>query len=107
MQRKIPVFGGPRVVDFCDEAGAQRYVHAKNAQVIRERKSGEIVRINLVSFGDDSGERSHGQVNSVYEEHLEAGNLNVLAIAQHGTLRRWGANDAFNPRRFNPDMVPS
>jgi hypothetical protein len=104
---RIPVFSECRIIAFCAPEQAARIARARNAEIVRARKTKQIVRINLRSMGDESGERSIGSVGPTYEELLDAGHVNVLSIiGANGVFRRWGANDGFNPRRFNPDTLP-
>ena len=105
---RIPVFAGSRIIAICDSVSVQRYVCAANAEVVRKRKTGEIVQVNLASHGDDSALRSTGDGPSpTYDEHLEVHTLVVLKRYDDdaGQLVRWNADDGFNPRRFNPDRV--
>ena len=106
--KAIPVFAGPRIIAYCDAVSIRRFIGAPNAELVRKRKTGEIVQVNLASHGDDSILRSPADGRSpTYEEHLEAHTLTVLKRYddQSGRLMRWGADDSFNPRRFNPDHV--
>lgn len=105
---RIPVFAGPRIVAMCDRVGVRRYLSAPNAEVVRKRKTGEIVQINLVSHGDDSREPS-GRRNArpTYEEHLESRSMIMLKRfdPETGQLVCWSDRDQFNPCRFNPDAL--
>jgi hypothetical protein len=106
---KIPVFVGSRIVDMCDPVSVRRYIGAANAEVVRKRKTGQIVQVNLLAYGDDSQRRSaHDNAHPTYEEHLESGLLTVLkrVDSETGQLVRWSDRDQFNPRRFNPDTIP-
>lgn len=51
---KIPVYCGPRLLEYADEARAMRLARAENAEVVRRRKDKQIMQINLREFGDDS-----------------------------------------------------
>ncbi|HZV06191.1 MAG TPA: hypothetical protein VE999_14025 [Gemmataceae bacterium] len=107
---KIRVFAGPRIIDVCDSVSVRRYIGAPNAEVIRKRKTGQIVQINLLSYGDDSVQKPrHDSDHSTYEEHLGAHTLLMLKRVdpETGQLVRWSDRDQFNPRRFNPDTVQS
>ena len=50
----IPVFAGPRIIAYCDAVSIRRYLGAPNAEIVRKRKTGQVVQINLASYGDDS-----------------------------------------------------
>lgn len=104
----IPVFVGPRIIALCDAVSIRRYVGAPNAEVIRRRKTKEIVQVNLSSCGDDSMVRSTaGSPSPTYTEHLESHTLTTLKRYDDGTgqLVHWGLGDSFDPRRFNPDRL--
>ena len=106
--KAIPVFVGPRIIALCDTVSIRRYVGAPNAEVIRRRKTKEIVQVNLASCGDDSMLRSTaGSPSPTYTEHLETHTLTTLKRYDDGTgqLVLWGASDSFDPRRFNPDRL--
>ena len=107
---KIPVFAGPRIIDMCDPISVRRYIGAANAEVVRKRKTGQIVQVNLLSRGDDSAEKpTHDSNQPTYEEHVGVHSLVMLKRVdpETGQLVRWSDRDRFNPRRFNPDMVPA
>ena len=104
----IPVFVGPRIIAICDSVSIRRYVGAPNAEVIRRRKTKEIVQVNLASCGDDSMLRSTaGSPSPIYAEHLEKHTLTTLKRYDDGTgqLVHWDLGDTFDPRRFNPDRL--
>ncbi len=105
---RIPVYAGSRIIAFCDAVSVRRYLDAPNAEVVRKRKTGQIVQINLAPYGDDSILRSiGGGPSATYEEHLEAHTLVMLKRYDDacGQLVCWDADNSFNPRRFNPDRV--
>ena len=105
---KIPVFAGPRIIDMCDAVSVRRYIGAANAEVVRKRKTGEIVQVNLLSHGDDSMEESaHDSAIPTYDERVGSRSLLMLKRVdpETGQLVRWSDRDQFNPRRFNPDAV--
>ena len=105
---KIRVFAGPRIIDTCDAISVRRYVGAPNAEIVRKRKTGEIVQVNLLSHGDDSVEKPrHDSHHPTYEEHVGAQSLLTLKRVdpEAGQLVRWSDRDQFNPHRFNPDLI--
>ncbi|MCC6394022.1 MAG: hypothetical protein IT167_25720 [Bryobacterales bacterium] len=105
---KIHVFAGPRIIDTCDSISVRRYIGAANAEIVRKRKTGEIVQVNLLSRGDDSIEKSrHDNHYPTYDEHVGAQSLLMLKRVdpKTGQLVYWSDRDQFNPRRFNPDLV--
>ena len=105
---KIPVFVGPRIIDMCDPISVRRYIGAANAEVVRKRKTGQIVQVNLLSHGDDSLEKSrHDSNHPTYEEHLGSRSLVMLKRVdpETGQLVRWSDRDQFDSRRFNPDVI--
>ena len=104
----IPVFAGPRIIACCDAVSIRRFIGAPNAEVVRKRKTNEIVQVNMASHGDDSMLRSTGDgPRPTYDEHLEVHTLTVLKRYddETGRLVHWDSDDRFNPRRFNPDHV--
>ena len=105
---KIRVFAGPRIIDTCDSVSVRRYIGAANVEIVRKRKTGEIVQVNLLSHGDNSLEKSsHDSHHPTYDEHVGAQSLLVLKRVdpKTGQLVRWSDRDQFNPRRFNPDLI--
>ena len=105
---KIPVFVGPRIIDVCDQISVRRYLGAANAEVVRKRKTGQIVQINLSQHGDDTLLKSeHDNARPTYEEHVGSRSLVVLKRVDPATgqLVCWSDRDQFNPRRFNPDVI--
>ena len=103
---RIPVFVGPRIVEMCDSVSVRRYLGAANAEVVRKRKTGQIVQINLQSVGDDSLEKSaHENAHPTYEEHVGPRKLVMLKRVnpKTGQLVCWSDRDKFNPHRYNPD----
>ena len=105
----IPVYLNARIVDMIDPIAARRFATAPNATVIRKRKTGAIVQINLVAMviGDDRpGAREDSRVFT-YQEPLKPAPIPMLKlVGETGVFRRWNSRDAFNPRRFNPDTLP-
>jgi hypothetical protein len=45
---------GPRCIEFAGPARVQRLVQAANVKIVRKRKTGNIVEIQLLEYGDDS-----------------------------------------------------
>ena len=45
---------GCRLVEFAGPARARRLAQGTNVQIVRKRKTGEIVEIHLLDHGDDS-----------------------------------------------------
>jgi hypothetical protein len=107
---RILVFVGPRIVEICDDVSVRRYIGAPNAELVRKRKTGQIVQVNLKPHGDDSLRPSlHDDAGPTYREQVgphplvEIKRLNPAT----GQLVRWSDRDKFNPRRFNPDAIPT
>jgi hypothetical protein len=84
----IPVYSGNRVIALCTPEAARRYADVPNAEVIRKRKTGRIVQINLCSAGDDSGRTSESRGNPLKYTYLEA--LGDPVDAHCHTLKRVG-----------------
>ena len=54
---RIPVFSGPRCIELAGMARAQRILQAPNAIATRSKKGkfkGQVIRIDLTEFSDDS-----------------------------------------------------
>jgi hypothetical protein len=95
---------------MCDRVSVRRYLGAPNAEIVRKRKTGEIVQVNLHSHGDDSLEPSaHRNARPTYEEHLESRSMIMLKRVDPdtGQLVCWSDRDQFSPHRFNPDATPA
>jgi hypothetical protein len=107
---RIPIASENFIVGFCTaEQAVLLYAGKPNAQLIRKRKTGEIVRVQLSAVADDdSGRRSAAHVGPTYNEPLACGAVTVLSVidSDTGSFRRWDDKDSFNPKRFNPDRVP-
>ena len=107
---KIRVFAGPRIIDTCDSTTVRRYIGAPNAEIVRKRKTGQIVQVNLLPHGDDSLVKPrHDSDHPTYDEHVGPHSLVMLKRVdpETGQLVRWSDRDQFNPRRFNPDTIQS
>jgi hypothetical protein len=52
---RIPVFSGPRCLEFADEARVRQLLRAPNIEAVRRRKDRAIVEIHVREFGDDTG----------------------------------------------------
>ena len=48
---KIPVFSDGILVDWCDLEGVKRYLGRVNVKIVRARKTGAVMRINLIDNG--------------------------------------------------------
>ncbi len=48
---KIPVFSDGMLVDWCDLEGVRRYLGRVNVKIVRARKTGAVMRINLADNG--------------------------------------------------------
>lgn len=112
--RVIPVYAGPRIIEMCDERLIEsRYGSSDraNIQIVRKRKTREIVQVNLLPLSDDSSRRSSADSGrATYQESLDQGNARLVVLKRcdlaTGALLRWSDGDAFNPFRFNPDQIP-
>src|SRR5262249_47099306 len=51
---RIPVMAGPRCIEFAGPERVRKLIAASNVKVIRKRKMGSIVEIQLLEYGDDS-----------------------------------------------------
>lgn len=104
--------GRQQRLGFIDPGGAEleRYLKAPNlTDVIKERKSGHILRLHIAPHGDDTKmeSRGAGQALTYDEPILEQYHLEVLKIwdEYRQCYRKWGEKDSFNPWRFNPDTI--
>jgi len=91
---RILVFAGPRILDICDAVSVRRYLGAANAEIVRKRKTGQIVQVNLSSHGDDS------QLPSYLEQ---VGPHPVVMLKRFdqitGQLLRWPSEDGADAGR--------
>jgi hypothetical protein len=97
---KILVFAGPRIIDICDAVGVRRYIGAANAEIVRKRKTGQIVQVNLSSHGDDSQLLSRfDDCHPTYQEHLGPHPVVMLKRFDQrtGQLLRWPSEDQDQP----------
>jgi hypothetical protein len=44
---------GPRCLEFASPERVQRLIAASNVKIVRKRKTGSIVEVHLLEFGDD------------------------------------------------------
>jgi hypothetical protein len=51
---RIPVTAGSRFVEFAGPERVQKLLQASNVKIIRKRKTGAVVEIQLLEYGDDS-----------------------------------------------------
>ena len=106
---RVPVYSGEKIIEMADPARARRLSAGKNAKVVRERKSGIIVRVILKTMvlGDEKPGPHEDSRVPTYQEQLEPAPIPMLKLVDEaGVFRRWSSRDAFNPRRFNPDTLP-
>ena len=54
MSRGIPVFAGPRCIEYAGPERVFQLIRACNASFVRKRKTDKIVEIQLFEYGDDS-----------------------------------------------------
>ena len=97
-----------RCIDLCTAITVGRYLYAPNADVILERKTHQVVRINLYAHGDDSRLHSFsGSPATTYTEQVseEHSLVVVKKLNRHGALVKWSDKDSFTPGRFNPDRI--
>jgi len=52
--QKIPIMAGPRCIERAGPERLLRLAGAPNIQVVRQRKTGNIVEVQVLEFGDDS-----------------------------------------------------
>lgn len=101
---------------FCrDEASLARWARASNVEVVRKKKTGTIVQINVAAVleepeVDSKGKPVHGigpnSVRPVYDDVLPTGPLVTMKrLNEDGHFERWPHDEGFNPRRFNPDLL--
>jgi hypothetical protein len=112
---KIPILAGPRIIGYCTSPLALKHlVLAPNIdEVVRARKSKDLVRIYLRGGGDDSDLRALGLNSRIptYAERVAtqqaAQPLKALKRVdiETGALVRWTCNDRFLQCRFNPDLM--
>jgi hypothetical protein len=83
-----------------------------NVTVTKARASGAIVRVSIrpmaEGHGDDAGGHGNDQALT-YGEALGGQTVTVLKRydTKSGRFVHWSERDGFNPRRFNPDLLPT
>lgn len=108
--KRIPVYAAERLIEFCDSARANHLALAHNVTSIRSRR-GDLVRLNIRMLADDRPvvEPTGGSsVSLTYPELLGGHEVTILKRYDDrtGTFKRWNDDDAFDPGRFNPDLLP-
>ena len=51
---RVPVFCACRILELADPARVRQLAKAPNTELIRKRKTGQIVQVNIFVAGDDS-----------------------------------------------------
>jgi hypothetical protein len=51
---RIPVMAGPKCIEFAGPERVRKLMQAANVKVIRKRKTGPVVELQLLEYGDDS-----------------------------------------------------
>jgi len=54
LAQKIPIMSGPRCIERASPERLLRIAKAPNVLVVRQRKTGTIVEVQVLEFGDDS-----------------------------------------------------
>lgn len=103
---RVPVFGpNDHIVALIAPAEVRRYQDAPNARVVRVKKTGQVVRINLKTLSDDTSMVVHrgNPRRYSFDHETETNPANVW------TLRRLGSNDpedeAFVQRVFRASVL--
>lgn len=103
---RVPVFGpDDRIVALVARAELHRYEGAVNATIVRERRTGLAVRVNLRSLSDDTSLVKHRGNPRRYSHDRET-NENPPRV---WTIRRLGSKDpdgeAFVQRIFRASVL--
>jgi len=87
----VPVFAGPRLLEFATGRRLQQLVEAPNAEVVVRRRDQVIVQINLAEAGDDSDwQPEHPRANPRRYAHDHENEQNPRGV---WTLRHLQAAD--------------
>lgn len=86
---RIPVRCNNAIVEMADEARVRVLSKAKNAELVRQRKSGRLVGIDLKDFGESRGRKHHG--NPLKYSHNSETDQNPQGV---WTLKRIPTNTA-------------
>jgi hypothetical protein len=104
------VYAGERLVERCDPARARQLARASNVEVVRARKTGAIVRLLVTQMVGDEGDGGRGgrDPGFTYSEQLGGHAVTILKLYDEDTGRyvHWPEDARFDPRRFNPDLLP-
>ena len=101
---KTPVYYENRIVEMATPARVKVLATAPNVQVVRARKTREIVRLIFLQVLDE-GERCPREDSrkAEYEESLQPAPIVMLkVIAPDGSMRRWGPEDVFRTQLREP-----
>lgn len=54
LNTRVPVFAGPKIIEFADPVRLRRILQARNAKAVRRRRDRAIVQVNIFAVGDDT-----------------------------------------------------
>ena len=105
---KIRVFAGPRIVDICDAVSVRRYIGAANAEVVRKRKTGQIVQVNLLCTVTTPWRSPGRQRSPDLREARGSRSLVMLKCVdpETGQLVRWSDRDRFQSVQIQSGSSP-
>lgn len=66
--QRVPVFSGPRCLEYADQARLRVLMQAPNIEVVRRHKDKRIVELQMLSMGDESALKD-GQGNPRRHSH--------------------------------------
>jgi hypothetical protein len=81
----VPVFTQYGIVEMADAARVRQLTTAPNAEFVYRRKDGRLMRINLISYGEDYGRRGrHGNPQAdVYKAESDDNPPNVWTFKRN------------------------
>jgi hypothetical protein len=82
---KIPVYTQYGITEMADSGRVRQLALAENAEFVRRHKDGQLMRINLTSYGDDYGRRPRGgnPQTDVYNAESDDNPPNVYAFKRN------------------------
>ena len=82
---KVPVYTQYGVIEMADASRVRQLAQAANAQFIRRHKDGQLMRINLTSYGEDYGRRGRAgnPQTDVHHAETDTNPANVWTFKRH------------------------
>jgi len=87
---KVPVYTQYGVLEMADASRVRQLAQASNAEFVWRHKDGQLMRINLTSYGEDYGRRGRAgnPQKDVYRAESDENPPNVYTFKRHRGERR-------------------